>query len=139
MVKSQKLSVKSSNKTLKCAICHNNIKELSLVHQPQLNLGVICTDCCQCFSKEDIRSMLELFLMYGGYFGQLRDQNFSLITELNKINLFYSHNKNLSSDEIILEVNSRLFHKALVHGIHPEDYLHSLKKLLNDSLYDYFL
>ncbi|TFG28650.1 MAG: hypothetical protein EU532_04740 [Promethearchaeota archaeon] len=139
MVKSQKISVKSSNKRLKCAICHNDINDISLVHQPQLNLGVICTDCCEYFSKEDIRSMLELFLMYGGYFGQLRNQNFSLITELKKINLFYSHDKSLSSDEIILEVNSRLLHNALVHGIHPKDYLHSLKKLLNDSLHDYFL
>ena len=137
MVKSQKLSTKSFNKTVKCAICHNDINNFSVIYQPQFNLGVVCADCQYFFSPEDITSVLELFLLYGGYFGQLQGQKFSLIRELKKIDSSEFQNKSVSIDEIIIEVNSLLLHRALLHGLCPEDYIEKLRKFLDDTSHDY--
>ena len=139
MVKSQNISTKSSRKTVKCAICHNDINDFSVIYQPQFTLGVVCTECQYFFSPEDISSILELFLLYGGYFGQLREQKFSLIRELKRIDLSGFQNKSFSIDEIILEVNSRLLHRALLHGLCPEDYVGRLKKFLDNTSHDYIL
>lgn len=139
MVKNQNFSVESSKKSIKCAICHHDIDDFTLAYQPHLNLGIVCADCCMSFSQEDLIIIMELLIMYGGYFGKLRDRSFSLINELKKIDIPNCHNISFTTDEFILEINSRLLHKALLHGIYPEEYIEELKKYLDKPYDNYFL
>ena len=136
MMTCQKISIQALNTTLKCTICRTDIKDNSAVYQSKTNYGIICGKCYQKFSEEDIELMLILFLTYGGYFGQLPKDQFSLIKALKDI-----HDKTSMNDTSpqIGEINMRLLHKSLLHGLYPEQYQAQLRKLINSPGGSYFL
>jgi hypothetical protein len=136
MMNSKDISVEPYHRPIKCAICHNDINDLSKVYQPHHHLGVICAKCCRRFSKQDMELVLSLFMVYGGYFGELEKHQFSLIEELQKR---INNRKVLRSSEEIEEINSFLLYRALIHGITPEEFLKLISHLLKENEYDYFL
>lgn len=136
MMTFQKISIQALNTTLKCTICRTDIKDNSAVYQSKTNYGIICGRCYQKFSEEDIELMLILFLTYGGYFGQLPKDEFFFFQAFKEI-----HDKwgiNDASPQIV-EINMRLLHKSLLHGLYPEQYQAQLKKLINSPGCSYFL
>ena len=132
----QKISIQALNTKLKCTICRTEIKDNSVVYQSKINYGIICGECYQKFSEEDIELMLVLFLTYGGYFGKLPKSEFSFLDAIDEIHNSL-HMKELSPK--IKEINLRLLHKSLLHGLDPEQYQAQLKKLINSPEYSYFL
>ena len=80
--------------------------------------------------------MLILFLTYGGYFGQLPKDEFSFFKALKEIHDKANMNNNIPP---IAEINLRLLHKSLLHGLYPEQYQAQLRKLINSQEYSYFL
>ena len=136
MMKSQKTSIRALKITLKCSICRADIKDNSAVYQSKTNYGIVCDSCCQNFSEEDIELVLTLFLSYGGYFGKFPKEQFSFHEAL--IEIHYSVDMKEDSTQI-LEINTRLLHRSLLHGLYPEQYQAQLKRLVDSQEYGYFL
>jgi hypothetical protein len=114
--------------SVKCGICRSEILDRAQIYQAGIHLGVICVHCYKRFSSDDIELMANLFVAYGGYFGMLRSSLFTPIKILRKlITEAQAQNHQVSLEQI----NVRLLHKALLHGLSPEQYIHSLEKLLD--------
>ncbi|KKM88353.1 hypothetical protein LCGC14_1259570 [marine sediment metagenome] len=109
---------------IKCGICRTEIVEGSRLYQVGRNLSVICGDCREIFSDEDLEVVLNLFILYGGYFGMLKRKSYpttdfvgDLVEELDA-----------SEGSLDIEqVNLKMLHSALMHGLTPEQYINKLR------------
>lgn len=111
---------------IRCAICHAVINSSKPIFQSRINYGVICSRCMEIFSPEEIEISLNLFILYGGYFGQYKQEKFSLIKRLLEII------ENEGKDFNIETTNMKLLHLALIHGITPQEFNSSLKSFLKN-------
>ena len=114
---------------IKCVICHSDIKTYSNVYQSDVNFGIICNNCKKRFTKEDLELISSLFLAYGGFLGKFERSQFSIadvITDLSKE--IAQNNNNLSLENL----NIKALHKALVHGITPDEFVELLRSFLNE-------
>ena len=109
---------------LKCGICRIDVNKGSAIHQVDPNLPIICSTCNNKFSEEDKISILNIFIVYRGFFGQYKSKEFSLLSTLK--DLSKSKKPLLLNPEVL---NYTLFHKALLHGITPEEYIGMLEIL----------
>ncbi len=115
------------NRPIKCSICRAEIIDRVQLHQVGSELIVVCFDCHERFTDEDLQIMADLFLLYKGYFGMLEGEAFTtvefiegLIDELDS-----------SEDRVnIDQINMKMLHNALIHGITPEEYSEKLKLLI---------
>lgn len=107
---------------IKCAICHSVIKNRHQIYQTRLSLGVICKECHKRFSKEDIEMITNMFLAYGGYFGQFKDEDLSIDDLIIK----FAAQINLGN-ETLTSTNLKMWHEVLTHGISPREFLKALK------------
>ena len=136
MMTCQKISIHALKTTLKCTICRADIKDNSAIYQSKTNYGIVCDSCYQNFSEEDIELVLILFLSYGGYFGKLPKKQFSFHEALKEI----QDSADVKEDSTqILEINTRLLHRSLLHCLYPEQYQAQLKRLVDSHEYGYFL
>ncbi len=119
-----KILVDAPMGTLKCAICHNDIKQDNHLYQSERNKSIVCPNCWKLFSKEDIELIIDLFFAYGGYFGKNDSSDFS-VNEILK-NLTQESESDLDLDQL----NIKLLHKALLCGITPEDFVKKLNEIL---------
>ena len=118
----------NSRRNLKCAICRINIDNKTKTYQSKTTFGVVCYNCIKKFSQEDIELILNLFLVYDGYFGQLKDHKdckYSIETVI-KSTLTKLKKKKLNIDEF----NMRLLHVVLLYGFTPNEYIKNLKLFL---------
>jgi hypothetical protein len=109
---------------IRCAICRADIKGSTAIFQSSVNYGVICSRCMNLFNQEEIYIALNLFILYGGYFGQYKRNKFSVIDHL--IEIIEKEDNNYDFET----TNMRLLHLALVHGITPKEFNHSLEEFL---------
>ena len=112
----------SSEKTLKCGICRADIVDKSFIYQSKSYGALICQDCCNMFSKEDIELILDLFIAYGGYF--------SLVSMLDKLEKKDGH-----VTEPFEKLTVIFFHNALLHGISPQEYINQLEALIDNLFF----
>ncbi|MFX1280606.1 MAG: hypothetical protein ACFFA3_14610 [Promethearchaeota archaeon] len=119
MVVSLKFKSKYFHDTVKCGICHREITQEAAAFQEGLNIGVLCPECYVNNTTEEIELMSNMFLAFGGYFGMLRDPDYS-IYEMFKDLISKIHNNKSSATSI--EMKIRLFHTALLHGITPREF-----------------
>ena len=115
--------------SVKCGICRMNIIDRAQIYQAGINLGVVCSDCYKQFSGKDLEMMANMFIAYGGYFGMLKDSSFSLLKTLENILKNALKGKKLVNSD---QLNIRLMHKALLHGISPEQYVQNLSLLVDE-------
>jgi hypothetical protein len=101
-----------TNSIVICSVCHSDITDLVGVYQSPVNFAVVCRQCLSRFTQNDIEMMIGLFFLYGGYFGKLKDRKFSLDKALSSMEM--PLNK-----EDVDEMNQRLMHDALIHGLEP--------------------
>ncbi len=94
----------------KCGICHSDISGKTF-HQPSPSLPIICSNCHENFTEEEIFFMTNMFSIYGGYFAQKRSIEFSFIDSLK---IIY---KDKFSTQDFDELNAQVYHNALLHGI----------------------
>ncbi|KKL66132.1 hypothetical protein LCGC14_2148020 [marine sediment metagenome] len=102
-----------------CGICHRKIKQETAIHHEEYHLGVICLQCYSKNSEEDIKLITNMFMVFGGYFGMLRDPHFP-VNEMIKCLL-----KEIQINKGVLPLESlklNLFHLALMHGFTPEEF-----------------
>ena len=118
------------SRRIQCAICNRDIKSLQCVYQSKMLLGVVCKNCANMFPPDDIEMMLNLFFLYGGYFGKEGNKPFSIehlaISLLLVGEKMKEDNKTISLDEM----HQKAMHQALIHGISPAEYNDKLKKFL---------
>jgi hypothetical protein len=110
---------------VRCAICHSKIEDHHQIYQTTLSLGVVCKICRQRFSKEDIEMIANMFLAYGGYFGQFKRDDFSI----ENLILKFAHKIDLEKESLTL-TNLKMWYEILIHGITPKEFLRALKKYI---------
>ena len=119
-------STHEGEKLPKCGICRNVIPHKA-IHQSDPSLPIICTNCHESFTSEEVFFMTNLFAIYGGYFGQKRSREFSFINSL----------KMSCKDQVIIpdfdEINAQIYHNALLHGISLKECSNKIKTFI-DSL-----
>ena len=119
MVVSSEFKNKDFYDTFNCGICHGEITQEAAIFQEGLHFGVICSECYVNNSKDDIELISNMFLAFGGYFGMLRDPDYSIYEMLKEIvNKIHDNKKTTSS----VEMKIRLLHIALLHGITPREF-----------------
>jgi len=101
-----------TNSIVICSVCHSNITDLVGVYQSPTNYAVVCKQCLTRFTQNDIEMMIGLFFLYGGYFGKLKNRTFSLDEALSNMEM------PLNKEEVE-EMNQKLMHNALIHGLEP--------------------
>jgi hypothetical protein len=107
---------------IKCAICHTDIKDRHQMYQTSFSLGLVCKECRKRFSREDIEMISNLFLAYGGYFGQKNRDNLSIDDLIIK----FAHRIDMG-EETLTSTNIKMWHEILTHGITPKEFLRVLK------------
>ena len=71
--------------------------------------------------------MANMFFAYGGYFGKLKDDGFSVYKILKELT------SEIKEEETsIEEINIKMMHRALLHGINPYQFVEGLKILLKE-------
>jgi len=112
-----------SNSSLRCFICRKKIVNVSSCYQTSETSSIVCKKCYDRFSTEDLEVISQLFIAYGGYFGQYPPSEFSIFSEL--VNVM----KNIHDPE---DINIQLLHRALLHGITIQKYVEILNSLVKD-------
>jgi len=106
---------------IKCSICRADIKERHKMYQTSLKLGVVCRSCRKLFSDEDIEMIVNIFFVFGGYFGKFDKSKFSID------DVIVEFAEQLETKEINLHsANVKMWHKVLTHGITPKEFLEEL-------------
>lgn len=119
MVVSSEFKNRDFQDSINCGICHREIKHEAAIFQEGLNFGVICSECYINNSEEEIELISNMFLAFGGYFGMLKDPNYSIYEMLKDLVRKIHDNKTTISS---VEMKIRLFHTALLHGITPREF-----------------
>ncbi|MFX1411168.1 MAG: hypothetical protein ACFFA6_12515 [Promethearchaeota archaeon] len=112
---------------IKCSVCHLEIKNRASLYQAGVNLGIVCVDCYRLFSTEDLELVSNLFIAFGGYFGQYKRVEFSILRILKAI-----HKDLFLTYDDVEELNVRMLHRALLHGITPKQYIENLELIFED-------
>ncbi|MFX0005449.1 MAG: hypothetical protein ACFFA7_06200 [Promethearchaeota archaeon] len=118
-----------SRDVIKCGICRNEIKRGASIYQEGLSFGVVCEECYKNNSQEDLELMANLFLAYGGYFGKLKQNKFSVYKIIKKLMVKFQPGKDLDS---LIDINIKMMHQALLYGVTPQELIQGLKILLNE-------
>ena len=113
-----------SQKPMKCNVCRVEVADRSQLYQVDRNLSVVCPDCYNKFSEEELGIMTDLFIAFGGYFGMLESEPF-LAEDIIEICIKESDSTDKPLD--IDQINTIILHKALLHGRTHKQYINELK------------
>ncbi len=116
---------------LKCDICDTRFRENARIYKVNNDIGYVCQQCNDNFSKEDIYLIIDLFKSYGGYFGKFDDIKLSLDNILTEFYDRISADGNLKNT---FEYNRKLCHKALLNGYTPKQLIQKMKVPKNYKL-----
>jgi len=128
MVINSKIQHNFTHNPIKYGICRSEIKKGAQIYQEGLHFGIVCSQCHNNISKEDLELMANMFLAYGGYFGKLKDPRFSIGAILKDL---LKENKVDKTCASIDELNIKLLHRALIHGLTPQQFIRGLEILIN--------
>ena len=118
-----------SDHDIRCGICRTKIINREQIYQVGISLVTICGGCHEKFPPEDIEMMANMFIGYGGYFGMLEEADFSFLSILEEILEGYPEGGDRINSE---QLNIVLMHKALLHGISPQEYINNLNHLVHE-------
>ena len=119
-----------------CAVCRNNISDLSNVYYSRTTFSYVCIDCRKRFCSDDIELILNLLVGYGGYFGKLRVSDEGDCSTGIVITNFLNENKKAAFT--IDELLKRLLHQFILYGYTPEDYIRHLSSETLFKIISYF-
>ena len=113
---------------IRCFVCHSVITNLEGVYQSPSLYSIACHECKKSFSNADLEVMMNLFYLYGGYFGKKKRDKFCLETILDSI-----------GNEIPIEfdnfdkINQRVMHIAFLHGLSPSEFNQILQQYVENG------
>ena len=119
----------TTHESVKCGICRNEIQRGASIYQEGLSFGVVCEKCYKNNSHEDLELMANLFLAYGGYFGKLKEEKFSVYKTLKKL---ISRIQPGKKPDTLIDLNIKMMHQALLYGVTPQQLIQGLKILLEE-------
>jgi hypothetical protein len=129
MLTTTKLDDKKALRSVKCAICQEDAKNNARIQKLGTNFGIICNDCHEELSRDEIQLISNMFTAFGGYFGKLKTKkhsNYEIIKEL-------AEEFKVNKGKIELsKINIQLLHKALLYGITPRRFIKGLELVLFD-------
>lgn len=114
---------------LKCSICRADIKDRQKVYQSSLNLSIICNNCRQRFSDEEIEMIVNVFFAYGEFFGARERSKFSLRDTIVEFAIDLNEGKADFHSQ-----NVEMWHKVLCHGITPKEFIEKLSLYVEQGL-----
>ena len=124
-----KNSEERSDHHIKCGVCRREIVNKEQIYQVGISLVTICGGCHEKFPPEDLEMMTNMFIGYGGYFGMLEVADFSFIGVLEEfLEEFLDEGKTANSEQL----NIKLMHRALLHGISAQEYVNNLNHLVHE-------
>jgi hypothetical protein len=112
------------NRRVLCGICHSEIISSASIYQEGFNFGVVCKECYENNPREDLELMANMFLAYGGYFGKIKNSDFSLYKLLEQIV------SKVENKENVEELHIKYMHHALLNGVTPKQFIQGLRILL---------
>jgi len=127
MITDQTIYPIRKEKFIQCELCHGDVKQRPTIKRLGAKFGVICKDCSDQFSDQEIELMANMFLAFGGYYNQFqssKDVKFHLLKEIAR------DYKQKQQQGTKLESDIKTLHKALLHGIPLAQLLHGVKLLL---------
>ena len=128
MVINSEIQHDNTHISIKCGICRSEIRKNAKIYQEGSHFWVVCSQCYNSISKADLELMANLFLAYGGYFGKLKDPQFSISQILKGL---LKENKDIKKYASIEELNIKLLHHALLHGLTPQQFIRGLEILID--------
>jgi hypothetical protein len=99
---------------IQCKLCHNDIGKKPIIKRLGAKFGVICRDCSEQFSDQEIELMANMFLAFGGHFNQYqtpKERQQQIITEVAGEYL----RKEQTSAKLKSDVKT--LHRAFLNGI----------------------
>ncbi len=113
--------------SVKCAICKSRGNSEFKIKRLGRNFGVVCGDCLEEFSDEDLELMHNMFIAFGGHFGKLggsKEENYKKIEEIAR-----SYEKE-GKEAANIENDIGTMHRAFLCGISPVQLVQGLRMLL---------
>ena len=115
MIAPELVKNRESNKsTVQCAICKNRAGSSVKIIRLGTNFSVVCEECIETFSKEDLELMHNMFVAFGGYCGKCASSKEDAYQELKIIAGEYAKS---GKDIAKIENDVRTLHRAFLHGI----------------------
>ncbi|MFX0058322.1 MAG: hypothetical protein ACFE85_13345 [Candidatus Hodarchaeota archaeon] len=109
-----------------CDICKEEIKYRALFYESGINSGVLCESCHKKFQESEIELMMNLFNVYGGYFGKFKKLKTSVYKRLKEQGEGTIGKGEFSNAD---KINLELLHKALLFGFSPKEFFEGLKNI----------
>ena len=126
MITPELVKKQESKKSIgQCAICTGLSVRIVRLDQ---KFAVVCKECSDNFSKNDLELVHNMFVAYGGYFGKCEGNREETYQELEEIAKEYA-----SSGRDIEKVESDVknLHRAFVHGITRAQLVNGLRVLVD--------
>lgn len=117
----------SSSEGCVCELCQNDLKLHANVYESEFIVSFICDDCFLSFDKDDIDFMLNIFNIYGGFYGKNKRENISEARVIDQLGREIRSNKTIMNKEVL---ELQMLHKALLQGIPVEKFDKELKEFL---------
>ncbi len=119
----------NTSQTVICRICCSTIKKNAKIFKEGLRFAIVYSKCHDNIPKDDLELMANMFIAYGGYFGKLKNSNFSLYSTLKELIIEF----NLDSKSVpVDELNIKMKYRALLHGVTPQEFINGLEILLEE-------
>jgi hypothetical protein len=110
----------------KCKICHEKIDSTKIKSNGEIGKQVVCVKCQEQFSNRELEMIQKIFQQYGGWFNKMKTQSNQI--ELIAENLMEEIRRGNDYSNLF-ELNEKALHQALIHGIHPKNFLDYLKTI----------
>lgn len=113
--------------SVECAICRSCESAEVKIKRLGRSFGVVCGDCLEEFSDEDLELMHNMFTAFGGHFGKLgasKEENYKRIEEIARS--YEKEGKKASN----VENDVQTMHRAFLYGIPPVQLVQGLRMLL---------
>ena len=112
---------------VECAICRSCESAEVKIKRLGRSFGVVCRDCSEEFSDEDLELMHNMFTAFGGHFGKLgasKEEKFKKLEEIARI--YDKEGKEAAS----VKSDVKTMHRAFLYGIPPVQLVQGLRVLL---------
>ncbi|MEJ2296444.1 MAG: hypothetical protein P8Y23_16965 [Candidatus Lokiarchaeota archaeon] len=116
-------SIRGRLPSVRCKLCHSNVKKTSHIVKLGTNYAVICSDCAEDFSPSDRDLIHNMCVAFGGYFGKLRT---SKTNDYKIIKSLLKEYRITKKEGNIISLDVRILHKAFLYGISPSQIMQDL-------------
>ena len=113
--------------SVECAKCRNCESAEVKIKRLGRSFGVVCGDCLEEFSDEDLALMHNMFTAFGGHFGKLGDSKEERYKKLEEIARSYEKE---GKEAASVKSDVETMHRAFLYGIPQVQLVQGLRMLL---------